>query len=596
MMRTHDRQEHAGSRLLILATLGLAVALVYLLFGKLGVTPDVPVYAASPLLPPTLLAPPDTAVVSDTTPTLSWAASPPPATGYYLKVDGWAKNVGSATSGEPNPLIDGPHTWTVAAYDGLGNDSDDAPTWSFTVDATAPPPPALQSPSGGTAISDTTVMLEWETSAGAAGYRLNWNGTVTDVGDTTWHTLDDLDDGTYSWTVAAYDGVGNVSSYPTVWTLRVDTTPPAPPSLISPANGDTITDPTPTMQWSASAEASGYLLKLDGNETDVGDTTSWTAPLLGEGAHTWSVAAYDQVGNHSGYTGTWSVTVEVVLPVPPVLDYPEDGAVISDTTPTLRWEEVPGAVNYFLGWDDSLLQEVGDHLFYTVSAPEGAHTWRVASVNALGMMSDPSEPYSFTVDITPPPVPTLANPTDGSVVTTSTSLLSWVASPGAAGYYLRWDGVPTNVGDTTTYTATAADGTHTWTVAAYDPVGNVSAYADPWSLTVDTTPPSVLLTEPADGATEVALDAPLEIRFSEAVDTGTFAFSVSPDPGGWVETWSEGDQVVTLTHSAFAQSTTYTVTVAAAVDLTGLPMTGSYSWSFETETYSLYLPVVMRSY
>jgi hypothetical protein len=332
MLRTHDRQARAGTRLLILATLGLAVALIYLLLGKLGVTPDVPVYAASPLLPPTLLAPPDTAVVSDTTPALSWAASPPPATGYYLKVDDWVKDVGPATSGEPLPLSDGTHTWTVAAYDDLGGLSAYTDPWTFAVDATAPPPPALVSPP------------------------------------------------------------------------------------------------------------------------------------------------------------------------------------------------------------------------------------------------------------------------DGSIVTTSTPLLSWVASPDAAGYYVKWDGVPANVGDTITYTATAPDGTHTWTVAAYDPVGNLSAYTDPWSLTVNTTPPSVLLTEPADGAVGVELDAPLEIRFSEAVDTGTFVFSVSPDPGGWVETWSEGDQVVTLTHAAFAQSTTYTVTVAAAVDLSGMPMTGSYSWSFETETYSLYLPVVMRSY
>jgi len=595
MMRTHDRQARAGSRLLILASLGLTLALVYLLFGKLGVTPEVPAYAASPLLPPTLLAPPDTAVVSDTTPTLSWAASPPPATGYYLKVDEWVKDMGPATSGEPLELADGPHTWTVAAYDDPGNTSAYTDTWTFTVDATAPPPPVLQSPTSGTAVSDTTAMLQWAASAGATGYRLNWNGTVTDVGDTTWHILNDLDDDTYSWSVAAYDDVGNVSAYPTAWVLRVDTTPPAPPVLTSPADGETIIDPTPTLRWAASAEAAGYWLKLDGSETDVGNTTSDTAPLLGEGGHSWSVAAYDQLGNRSAYTDTWSFTLEIVPPVPPVLVYPANGAVISDTMPTLRWEEVPGAINYWLSWG-GLLQEVGDHLSYAVSAPEGPHEWRVASVNGNGVMSDFSDPYSFTVDITPPPVPALASPADGSVLTTTTPLLSWVASPGAAGYSLKWDDVPMNVGDTTTYVATASDGVHTWTVAAYDEVHNLSAYTDTWSLTTDTTPPSVVLTDPPDGATEVELDAPLEIRFSEAVGTGTFAFTSSPDPGGWVETWGEGDQVVTLTHAAFVQSTTYTVTVDAAVDLAGLPMTGSYSWSFETETYSLYLPVVMRSY
>jgi len=856
MMRTYDLQARTGLRLLILAALGLVLALLVLLSGALGVTPEVPAYAASPLLPPTLLAPPDSAVISDTTPTLSWVASPPPATGYYLKVDGWTKNVGAATSGEPNPLGDGPHSWTVSSYDGLGGESDDAPAWSFTVDTQPPPPPVLQSPSNGSATSNTSVTVEWAASVGAAGYRLNWNGSVSDVGNSTWHVLNSLADGTYSWSVAAYDAVGNVSAYPTVWTVRVDTTPPAPPALTSPANEETIVDPTPTLRWAASVEAAGYWVRLDGDETDVGSTTSWTAPLLGAGAHTWSVAAYDQLGNRSAYTDTWSFTLEIVPPVPPVLVYPANGAVISDTTPTLTWEEVPGAVDYWLAWGGGW-QEVGDHLFYTVSAPEGTHSWSVASVNGLGRMSQFSDPYTFTVDITPPPVPVLASPASGSILSTSTPLLSWVASPGAAGYYIKWDGVAANVGDTTTYTPTAADGPHTWTVAAYDPVHNVSAYTDTWSLTIDTTPPavpelqdppdgSVLATDtivlswaaatdavgyvvewdgtpvdvgdvlshtvstvdgphtwrvaaydhvrntsayaaawtvtadttpppvpdllspadgsvlststpllswtavvdavgyvvkwdgtaidvgnetsyavptldgphtwtvaaydhvdnlsaytdtwsltvdttpppvpalvspadgavltstavvlswnaatdavgyvvewdgtpvdvgdvlshtvstmdgthtwtvaaydhvdnlsanadprslrvdttpptvdstvPDDGATEVAPTAQLAIHFSEAVETGTLEVTVSPDPGGWTATWSADHQVVTLSHAAFRVTTAYTVTVTTVVDLAGLAMEESYSWSFETGMYGLYLPLVMRAY
>jgi hypothetical protein len=71
MMRTRDRQARAGGRLAILAALGLTAALLYLLLGELGATSGVPVYAASPLLPPNLLAPANGAVISDTTPTLS---------------------------------------------------------------------------------------------------------------------------------------------------------------------------------------------------------------------------------------------------------------------------------------------------------------------------------------------------------------------------------------------------------------------------------------------------------------------------------------------------------------------------------------------
>jgi hypothetical protein len=450
MMRTHS-QARAGNRFAILAALGLTAALLYLLFIELNTAPRVPVYAASPLSPPNLLAPASGAVISDTTPTLSWAASPPPAMGYYLKVDGWTRDVGPATSGEPSPLADGVHTWTVSAYDDAHNESADAPERSFTVDASAPSAPALQSPSNETVTSDTSLMLQWAASDGATGYRLSWNGAISDVGSTTWHILNDLADDTYSWSVAAYDSVGNVSAYPAAWTVRVDTTPPAPPALTSPADGETIVDPTPTLRWAASAEATGYWLKLDGDEVDVGNATSRTAPLLTAGAHTWSVAAYDQLGNRSTYGDNWSFTLEIVDPVPPVLVYPANGTVISDTTPTLEWEEAPGAVNYWLRWDESLPRQVGDRLVYAVSASESTHSWSIASVNAEGAVSSYSEPYTFTVDITPPPAPALASPASGSILSTSTPLLSWHAVADAVGYRLRWDETTIDVGDTISY-------------------------------------------------------------------------------------------------------------------------------------------------
>jgi hypothetical protein len=124
--------------LAIQAALGLTAALLYLLLGELGATSGVPVYATSPLLPPNLLAPANGAVISDTTPTLSWAASPPPAVGYHPKVDGWVRDVGSATSGEPSSLPDGAHTWTVSAYDHVDNLSAYASSRSLAVDTTPP--------------------------------------------------------------------------------------------------------------------------------------------------------------------------------------------------------------------------------------------------------------------------------------------------------------------------------------------------------------------------------------------------------------------------------------------------------------------------
>jgi uncharacterized repeat protein (TIGR01451 family) len=117
------------------------------------------------------------------------------------------------------------------------------------------------------------------------------------------------------------------------------------------------------------------------------------------------------------------------------------------------------------------------------------------------------------------------------------------------------------------------------------------------SNTVEAIAPQVLGTSPADEAADVALTAPVIITFSEAIDAGTFAYTVTPDPGGWSEAWNGAGTVVTLTHTAFTGGTVYTVTVTAADDLAGNPLTDTpYIWSFETERHLIYVPAVLNEF
>ncbi len=99
----------------------------------------------------------------------------------------------------------------------------------------------------------------------------------------------------------------------------------------------------------------------------------------------------------------------------------------------------------------------------------------------------------------------------------------------------------------------------------------------------DTNPPDVVAVSPPDGATAVALDAPVLITFSEPISVNTFAYAVSPDPGGWVQAWGPNDIAVTLTHTPFAYGTLYTATIAAADDRAGNPLAEPVGWSFTTQ-------------
>jgi hypothetical protein len=107
--------------------------------------------------------------------------------------------------------------------------------------------------------------------------------------------------------------------------------------------------------------------------------------------------------------------------------------------------------------------------------------------------------------------------------------------------------------------------------------------------------PEIVVVSPSDGVESVALVASVVITFSELIDAGTLEYTITPDPGGWMATWSDGDSVVTLSHDGFDSGTFYTVTVTAADDLVGYSLGNApYEWSFKT-TYTVYLPLALKN-
>jgi hypothetical protein len=101
----------------------------------------------------------------------------------------------------------------------------------------------------------------------------------------------------------------------------------------------------------------------------------------------------------------------------------------------------------------------------------------------------------------------------------------------------------------------------------------------------DTTPPTVSVTTPANGATGVPDSVLPAATFSEPVQAGSIAFSLS-GPGGAVAgstSYAAGSNTATFTPTApLAASATYTATVSGAQDVAGNPMTAPATWSFTT--------------
>jgi uncharacterized repeat protein (TIGR01451 family) len=216
-------------------------------------------------------------------------------------------------------------------------------------------------------------------------------------------------------------------------------------------------------------------------------------PIPGLGIYkavTPAVAAPGQTVTYTltfGNTGQDTVSSVFITDVVPVtltnISYAHSGAVV---TPS-------GNVSYTWQAQDLEAEEGGIITITGVIHPDVSGTFSltnratITTTSADPFWQDNVSVVSSTVDAEPPVPPALVSPADDAVTNSITPTLTWNASlsPDAAGYLLDFEGVVQDVGDVPQRTTSIlADGTYTWTVAAYDAAGNTSAYTDTWSFTV----------------------------------------------------------------------------------------------------------------
>lgn len=119
-------------------------------------------------------------------------------------------------------------------------------------------------------------------------------------------------------------------------------------------------------------------------------------------------------------------------------------------------------------------------------------------------------------------------------------------------------------------------------VALQTPVDSYE-YTNPLSFfTKDDLPPEVINILPWDGQTRFLSDAPIVITFNKRVCPDSLEFTVSPDPGGWVEEWDSSHTYLHLYHDDFQRDTWYTFTLEGVEDTRGNSMEGSLEITFHT--------------
>lgn len=131
-------------------------------------------------------------------------------------------------------------------------------------------------------------------------------------------------------------------------------TPPAAPSLLSPADGATDVSVNPSISWSSVTGATTYTVQVSttaGFSTTVIDTggltgTSYSASgLLNNTAYFWRVRATN-AGGSGPYSAARSFTTIVAAPIAPILLSPADSATNVSVSLALSWGAVSGATSY----------------------------------------------------------------------------------------------------------------------------------------------------------------------------------------------------------------------------------------------------------
>jgi hypothetical protein len=398
--------------------------------------------------------------------------------------------------------------------------------------------------------------------------------------------------------------------------------PPTGVNLLSPKGGETLKgNSTATVQWTSSGAMQANSVDLS-YSADGG--ASWKTIVTGQalnGSHQWPVPAIDSRtarvkldakdaagGAKMAMSQDFSIdstppSSQVTAPGPVSLQ-PLVNLSLTSSDLVSGVKEID--VQYRLGtgsWQSA--GRTNGSAFPFTATIEGRHEFQsLASDNAGWTEPAPATPdATVLVDLKPPTVLATTPPDGATDVKVDVDVVVRFSEPMDRPRVQAATAFESNKARITAFEwAASGDEAMTVKVEGYDSGQTytlvVSAGAQdlagrslggaPFQLTftmqVETVPPEVIRTEPANGAGEVRLNSSVEIEFSEAMKTAPTQSAVTLSPkqsGNW--SWSGNILTFTPANPGFRKGTTYKFTVGTgAQDRAGNALQQPYEFSFTT--------------
>ncbi|UCD84959.1 MAG: VCBS repeat-containing protein, partial [Deltaproteobacteria bacterium] len=420
---------------------------------------------------------------------------------------------------------DGPLTITATARDEAGNT--EVTEVLITIDTTDPLL-SITTPSSGENINTTQLLVTGTVTDPAPSSSIdliivNGQTAAYDPGPGTWSATLSLSEGPQTITAQAWDQAGNPSPPDSV-NITIDSLIPAI-VIESPTDGSylnttnvvvtgTVTDPAPSSGIS--------LITVNGQAAAYNPGSgTWSATLsLSEGPQTITAQAWDTANNLD--IDSINITIDINDPLVAITS-PTDGALINtDTVVVLGTATDPGSgISQVTVNGQSTDYNPGSSTWSITltGLTEGPLTLIANAVDNYGRSTD-SAPVTITIDYTSPLI-SITSPGEGEIITTNWLMVTGTASDPGSGIsqvIVNGQSADYNPGPGTwSITLTGlADGNLEITATATDNAGN---YADclPVDVTIDYTPPLVVITSPIDGTTVGGPTVPVNGTVIDAV-------------------------------------------------------------------------------
>ncbi|MGB2952711.1 MAG: chitobiase/beta-hexosaminidase C-terminal domain-containing protein, partial [Gaiellaceae bacterium] len=366
-------------------------------------------------------------------------------------------------------------------------------------------------------------------------------GSWTDVGaaDTTAPYSASFDttsvpDGTYDFRAVVTDNAGNTAS-DEVTARTIDNT--APDTTITNGPSVTVNSSSASFDFTAS-ESATFECSLDGGAYS-GCSSPAAYSGLADGTHTFRVRATDLAGNTDPTPATSTWTIDTVAPNTTISSGPSDPT--ASTSASLAFTSSESGSTFECSLDGGAYSGCSSPAAYSGLA-DGSHTFSVRATDPAGNTDPTPASLTWTVDSTAP-TGALTAPANGATVGgSSVDLAASASDPGGTGvasveFQYRpvggssWTSISTD--SSAPYqgswnAAALSSGDYELTAVVTDAAGN--QFTTPVvTVTVDSTPPSVTLSDPGSPIHGIVLLT----ATSPDTDLNHVTFEWRPAGGSW---------------------------------------------------------------